>query len=293
MSWLRSTVVVTLAFSLPVWLGASTPARADHTAGHECSGNAGVGGGSGEAGGECQELPAGGGEGSEVECDPDSAEVAYYGEPPEDKQEDYFYLILRNPPPEGMTWAAEYNCAGVYLGGPTLIPDPDWPEVEGVRDEARTRLTPPLPVPNVSPGEAVVKLPTWLWVDDVTWQPVSASASQGAVSVRVEARPVSVTWELVEGTKVCTGPGIPWSEEAAAAYETQPADSRGQGNPACTFTFQHSSTVAPDGVYHASVTVTWEFAWWLNGDARGVFGTVDRSSTFDLRVGEVQALITE
>lgn len=278
-------LILTVALPCATW--------AQDLGGRTCNGEAETRKGGGEAGGVCEEPPGGGGGGGEVECDPDSAEVAYYGEPPEDKSDVYYYLIVRNPPPEGMTWAAEYNCAGVYLGGPTLIPDPDWPEVEGVRDEARARVTPPLPVPNVSPGEAVAKLPTWLWVDDVSWRPASASASQGAVSVRVEARPVSVTWDLVEGSKVCTGPGIPWSEPAAADYDAQPAESRGQGNPACTFTFQHSSTVAADGVYHASVTVTWEFAWWLNGDPRGVFGTVDRTSTFDLRVGEVQALITD
>jgi hypothetical protein len=49
----------------------------------------------------------------------------------------------------------------------------------------------------------------------------------------------------------------------------------------------------PDGVHHASVTVTWQFSWSANGVPRGVFGTLDRTTGFDLRVGEVQALITD
>ncbi|MDP8931367.1 MAG: hypothetical protein M3O70_23060 [Actinomycetota bacterium] len=189
--------------------------------------------------------------------------------------------------------AAAYNCAGVYLGGPHLVADPEWVDIQAARDVAKARVTPPPPTPNVSPSEAVAKFPTWLWIDDAYWQPATATVSQGAVAVRVQARPVRVRWDLEEGVRVCEGPGIPWSREAHAAYEGQSEQTRGRGNPACTFTFVHSSTVTEDGVYHASVTVSWEFSWWLNGAAQGAFGTADRTTRFDLRVGEIQTLITE
>jgi len=287
MSWrLRCYLACALAaVAIPVG-----PAFAHHDPAHTCEGDTETRGGGGEATGECDVVSDGGGS---AECDPLSEEIAYYDDPPDDRFEEYLKIFLRYPPPEGMIYQAAYNCAGVHLGGPHLVADPDWADTQTARDVAKARVTPALPDPNVSPSEAVVRFPTWLWVDDFYWQEASASASQGAVTVRVDARPVRVTWDLDEGSHVCDGPGIAWSEEADDAYEAQPEESRGRGNPACTFTFRHSSTVNDDDLYHATVTVTWEFSWWLNGTPRGVFGTIDRSTSFDLRVGEIQALITD
>lgn len=298
MSWLRDVATPLAIGTTAAVLMTAAPASATHTSDHSCTGNAQTRRGGGEAGGVCQSGPSTGSRGSAPApiCDPNSQDIAYYDDPRSDDEElvlTYARLGRRDPPPDGMRWAGAFNCDGRYLGGPYLVPDPEWVDIGGVRDVAKARATPPLPVPNVSPAEAVVRTPTWLWVDDASWRPISATASEGDVTVRVEARPVRVTWDLEEGVRVCHGPGIPWSEEAQADYDAQPEESRGRGNPACTFTFRHSSTVTEDDVYHASVTVTWEFSWWLNGDAQGVFGSIDRSSQFDLRVGEVQAVITD
>lgn len=268
----------------------ATPAAADHHPDHECDGDSNIRGGGGEAGGQCVSPPPP--PPRLVACDPEGEVVAYFGDPPVEQWETYLRLWADDPPPEGMKWAAAYNCADVYLGGPHLVPDPDWADLAEVRDRARARVVPALPTPNVSPPEAVVNTPAWLWVDDPPWATDSATATDGSVTVRVDARPVQVAWDLVEDTKVCDGPGIPWSSDAQTAYEQQPADVRGRGNPACTFTFVHSSSITDDGLYHGSVTVTWELSWWLNGVAQGTFGSVDRTTPFDLRVGEVQALIT-
>ncbi len=255
----------------------------------DCSGQAGILGGGGEAGAECHVNPPAD---TAPSCDRSSGVVAWYGEPPSGLSETYLRIIMANPPPEGMMLAAAYNCAGRYLGGPHLVADPAFAAIRAVRDRARARLSPPAPAVHVSPSRAVTRLPTWLWVDRSVWVPSSASASAGAVTVRVEARPTSSRWDLGEGSRVCDGPGIAWSQPAQDAYDAQPAAVRGRGNPACTYTFVHSSSVTSDGVYHASVTVSWEFSWWLNGQPQGSFGTVDRRTDFDLQVGEVEALIT-
>ena len=295
MSWRRSPLGA-LALVVPLLAAVSPAAWANHGPGHSCDGSAETRRGGGEAGGACEGATgsgSGGGD-AEVACDPTNAEIAYYDpDPPEERWLFYTRVAIRDPAPEGMAWMAGYNCAGRYVGGPYLVDDPEWADIRSARDVARARVQPPLPAPNVSPSEAVVRNPTWLWVEEGQWQPASASASQGAVTVRVEARPVKVTWDLQDGVRVCEGPGIPWSEEAQSDYEAQPESTRGRGNPACTFTFTNSSSTTDDGVYHATVTVTWEFSWWLNGTARGVFGAVERSSDFDLRVGEVEALITD
>ena len=156
-----------------------------------------------------------------------------------------------------------------------------------------TRVTPAFPEPNVSPAAAVVHEPTWLWIDEGDWAPLAATEVDGSVSVTVVAEPVEVVWDLGEGTRRCVGPGAPWTEAAQAAYDRASPVSRDAGDPACTFTFVHSSTIHQGGVHAVSVTVTWEFSWSVDGVSRGVFGTVDRTTDFAVRVGEVQALVTD
>jgi hypothetical protein len=207
--------------------------------------------------------------------------------------------ILALTPPEGQTIGVRRDCNGEVRGAVMWVPEPvpgGADDGEGIfiaREQARARVEPVAPVANVSPVEAVVKFPTWLWLDDAYWQLASASeTTPGGTTVAVSARPTEVVWDLGEGVRRCEGPGIAWSQAAHDVYEVQPESVRGTGNPACTFTFVNSSTTRPDDVYEASVTVTWEFSWSLGGSDQGVFGSVDVSDGWSLRVGEVQTVIT-
>jgi hypothetical protein len=210
-------------------------------------------------------------------------------------------------PPEGMTVGVWRDCNGDIRGSAFLVPIPEpapapAPAEAAVdeaaaaaiaREQARARVEPRPPRVGVSPQQAVVRLPTWLWVEDGYWRPRSASeATPSGVAVGVRARPLRAVWDLVEGVRVCDGPGMAWSPAAQAAYDVQPAGSRGQGNPACTFTFVNASSMRAGGVYDVSVTVVWEFDWSLDGAAQGVFGTVEVTSAWPLTVGEVQTVIT-
>ena len=60
----------------------------------------------------------------------------------------------------------------------------------------------------------------------------------------------------------------------------------------CSYVYEHSSYGEPDGRFEASVTVTWEFEWWINDSYQGVFGTVDLAAPFGVAVGEIQAVET-
>jgi hypothetical protein len=202
-------------------------------------------------------------------------------------------------PPEGQTAAVYRDCNGVLRSMVFWAPEPvpggadDDDAIFVARQEARARVEPATPVFAVSPEQAVVRFPTWLWLEESYWQPASATTSTpSGLSVTVEARPVEVRWDLDEGVQVCDGPGVAWSPAADAAYELQPESMRGTGNPACTFTFINASSTRTSGVFDASVTVVWEFSWALNGADRGVFGSVEVSESWALRVGEVQTVIT-
>lgn len=232
-------------------------------------------------------------------ADPNAWTVSFV--PPQHATETYRDLNQQKwrDAPEGFSLAVYVDCNGEYRSDLLWIPSPDpgsADDAEGIfvaRAEARARVEPTVPVSAVSPEQAVVQFATWLWVDEAYWHPASATASTPAgIAVSVEARPVEATWDLDEGVRVCDGPGMAWSEAAQADYELQPESMRGAGNPACTFTFTDASSVRPSGVFDASVTVRWEFSWSLNGVDQGGFGSVEVSDSWELTVGEVQAVIT-
>lgn len=290
MSSSREACVAALVTAL-VLIPAS-PAFAHHREGHICGGSAGIRGGTGSASTSCGDQDSRPAAVSVGSCDPDSDVVVSFGSPLPNVEHLYRQVELETPPPDGYSYMAGFNCAGAYIDGPHLVADPTAGRLVSVRDEALARVTPAFPEPNVSPADAVVHTPTWLWLDGAGWGSSSATETDGAVTVTVTAEPVEVVWDLGEGTRRCHGPGRPWSPDAQVDYELATPGVRDAGDPACTFTFVHSSTVHPEGVHVASVTVTWEFSWTVNGVPRGVFGTVDRTTGFDVRVGEVQALVT-
>jgi hypothetical protein len=201
--------------------------------------------------------------------------------------------------PEGMTVGVLRDCNGDIRSSVRWVPEPepgsagDGEGLFAARERARAEVTPALPTPRVSPTETVVGVETWLWLEGSYWQVgIASDATPSGQVVQVEARPREVIWDLDEDVRICEGPGVPWSEDAQAAFESQSPLARGNGNPACTYVFVHSSTTQPDDVYEASVTVAWEFSWSVDGASRGVFGSVELTESWPLRVGEVQALIT-
>lgn len=278
----------------------------------DCEADSVIRGGGGEAGAECSDRSVDRDSATQVSnssgpaactperaADPNAWWVSFV--PPEHVPETYRDRQQHNwlDAPEGHALAVYRDCNGelrsdlLWLASPEPGSAADSEGIFAARAQARARVEPVPPEFGVSPEQAVVRFTTWLWLDQSYWQPASATASTPAgIAVSVEARPVEATWDLDEGVRVCDGPGMPWSEAAQADYELQPESVRGSGNPACTFTFTDASSVRPSGVFDASVTVRWEFSWSLNGADQGVFGSVEISDSWELTVGEVQAVIT-
>ncbi|HLX89456.1 MAG TPA: hypothetical protein VKR22_13495, partial [Acidimicrobiales bacterium] len=118
-----------------------------------------------------------------------------------------------------------------------------------------------LPVPNIATNPAsfsVVDLPTWLWIDPSIWHPYTATATAGGVSATATARPVSVRWDMGDGSApvTCNGPGI--------AYEADlPASQQRTG---CSHTYLRTSLGQPGpdpdaGAFLVSATITWDVSW--------------------------------
>ena len=155
----------------------------------------------------------------------------------------------------------------------------------GLAQQASDRAPIPLPDVHLNPpesGEQVVNLTTWMWIDRSVWQPVSATASAGGVTVTATAAPESVRWAMGNGDVVtCAGPGTP--------YDPNRPSSEQQSD--CSYVYRHSSASAPDGAFTATATITWHVTWTAAGVAGGGdLGTASRTTTFAVRVAEIQAV---
>ncbi|MFJ5034523.1 hypothetical protein ACIQB5_42215 [Streptomyces sp. NPDC088560] len=165
--------------------------------------------------------------------------------------------------------------------------DPGGPQVsvQAVAQQAVKRLSLPKPVIHTSPGEdyvQVVHVPTWMWVERSTWEPVSASAAVEGVSVKATARPRTVVWSMGEGGQVvCRGPGTPYSD----AYSPKAS------SPDCGYTYQRASLSAPGRAYRVSVQVTWDVEW-QGGGKSGVVPGLVMAAQRRLVVDEVQTVVT-
>ena len=132
-------------------------------------------------------------------------------------------------------------------------------------------------------GRLYVQVSTWLWIDRSWWQPYEATANAGRVSSTVRATPVATNWRLGDGNSVsCRGPGTPWRPGL-------PED-----GSSCTHTYLSSSATRPGGTFRIEATVAIEVSWATNvPGGGGSLPAIDRTSTVDVEVGEIQAIGTQ
>lgn len=152
-----------------------------------------------------------------------------------------------------------------------------------VAQQAFDQTTIPLPGIGLSPPvgvDQVVNIPTWLWVD--AFQPVSATASVGSVSVTVTARPVRVDWSMGNGESVtCPNGGTPYDRSRLAEAQ----------RTSCSYTYRRSSASRAAGAFSVRATSVWRVTWAASGvSASGDFGLVSRSTDVSVRVAEIQTL---
>jgi hypothetical protein len=151
-------------------------------------------------------------------------------------------------------------------------------------EEARRYLLLPLPVPQLNPaGDQIVNLPTWMWLDG-GWTSQTSSVSVPGITVTVTADPLSAMWTMGDGSAVvCDGPGTPFDPTRPSAMQSS----------SCSHTYARSSAGQPASTFPVSVTLRWRARWDVIGTTAGSdLGTIDRTTSFTLRVGEVQAVNT-
>lgn len=167
--------------------------------------------------------------------------------------------------------------------------------VPGAYDRVVRQL--PTPVPRIGPadededGYAYVQNRTFFWLDQAPgqWNPVTATASAGGISVTVTAQPVRLSVDPGNGD----GP-VPCDSFVPVLR----ADVRANGLPgdeACSYTYTDSSAMAPNGqTWPVTASIVWHVTWNANTGQAGDLGyTSTASPPRDLPVAEIQAIVTE
>lgn len=135
--------------------------------------------------------------------------------------------------------------------------------------------------PSFNERFAVVRIPTWLWVDADHWNEVhDETETRGFVTVEVWAEPEDLEWTFTGGDPEIdcpNGPGTPWTF--------------GAGDPDCSVLFRQSSAGQADDAFGGEATVFWQFYWTLNGADQGPFDELlELTTDFQIEVGEIQSV---
>ncbi|WP_432563688.1 ATP/GTP-binding protein [Kineococcus sp. SYSU DK003] len=135
-------------------------------------------------------------------------------------------------------------------------------------------------VPDLAPGGfGFIGLPVWLWTPQPQWEPISASASAGGLTVTATAQLSSVDYDMGDGTTLhCTTPGEPYQESYGD-----------RDSPTCGHRYQQTSVHEPGMAYTVTATAAYDVTW--TGAATGATTLTDDATT-QLPMGERQVLIT-
>lgn len=180
-----------------------------------------------------------------------------------------------------------YASSGDYevaVGGWVWFPGPPLITPQILAQRAVDSLQLPTPWIRLSPAESapqVTFVPTWLWLDPLVWEPRSATASAGGMSVTATGVPVSVTWSTGDGGQVVCGPGTAW------VSGTDPA----APSPDCGHTYNAASRDAPGGRFTVTATITWQVTW-AGAGASGTEPALTSTASVPVLVVESSALTT-
>jgi hypothetical protein len=223
--------------------------------------------------------------------DPGDAERSYFVGPwyriTPGKIELRYLVTCVNPPSSEAIWVLVTPTRDGRLV-PRVTPEDLIP---GAYDRVQRML--PTPVPRIAPsdlaadGFAFVQTSTFFWVDQAPgqWEPVSATAAVGGLSLTVTAAPEQLIVSTGDGTTLdCAGapPAFPTG--------TDPATFDG-----CEHVYRHSSAMASNGqTYPVTVAIVWHATWQASNGESGDLGTLTTTSaTRDLQVAEIQAVVTQ
>lgn len=163
-----------------------------------------------------------------------------------------------------------------------LVPEGGLVDPAALAEQARRSAHIANPAIHTSPDSGrrlYTQVPTWLWLDDSWWQPITVTVTAGRVTTTLTATPTRATWGTGDGESViCDGPGVAWREGMS------------DDDTYCKHTYVHSSAGRPNGTYPLTVTIEFSVAWTSNVGAGGALGGLTRSTSTEVEVGEIEAI---
>ncbi|MFH9061837.1 hypothetical protein ACH4GM_11570 [Streptomyces coeruleorubidus] len=141
----------------------------------------------------------------------------------------------------------------------------------------------------LAPAEATkVNLPTWSWLDDAQFKPVSVTASVPVLDIQATATAEPVSLRIEPGTKdAVTYPASGVCEINNGRIGEPYAKGKADQTPPCGVRYLRSSG---DGTYPLQATVTWKIEWTGTGGAGGDLPDGTFGATQDVVVQEIQSV---
>ncbi|MFF9807422.1 hypothetical protein ACF1G5_20280 [Streptomyces coeruleorubidus] len=141
----------------------------------------------------------------------------------------------------------------------------------------------------LAPAEATkVNLPTWSWLDDAQFKPVSVTASVPVLGIQATATAEPVSLRIEPGTKdAVTYPASGVCEIDNGRIGEPYAEGKADQTPPCGVKYLRSSG---NGTYPLQATVTWKIQWTGTGGAGGDLPDGTFGATQDVVVQEIQSV---
>ena len=182
--------------------------------------------------------------------------------------------------------AGRARCSATAFSAPEGENSPEAIDPVVLAEQARASMTLPLPEIGTAPPlgkPRFVNMPSWMWINSGSWEPVPATASVGAGSVTVVATPERVVWETGDGHQVvCESAGTVFS----------PAVSREEGSPDCGHTY---TSLPPGGAgVEVDLVAVWEWSvsWSTSAGEGGELEELSTSATEAVAVSEIHSVVT-
>lgn len=198
-----------------------------------------------------------------------------------------WFVVFCSPGPEARAVSPEVATTGVLATWPVSDPPPQI-FIEWLIAYGYALIEVPVQVGSSSPvGDVVAplitQLDTWLWVDPVVWQSVSATTpSVFGVTATVTATPYEVEFWSSEGEYVNCG------NNAGSVYDySRDGDDQ---DTVCSVTFRNASSVADQSL---TSTVRWAVSYSCSSAAcpSGTLPDFVITNTRDVRVAEIMGVL--
>ncbi|MFD9813782.1 hypothetical protein [Streptomyces sp. NPDC059080] len=138
-------------------------------------------------------------------------------------------------------------------------------------------------------GKQTVNLPTWIWLDDAKFTPVSVTASLPGTGLWATTTATPVGLHLDPGTNDAD---LSPSSGTCPMHDGRIGQPYTKGSglkpPPCGVTYRHST--AHTGPYRLKATLTWQVSWKGSGGAGGTLPEGTFGTDIPLHVQEAQAV---